>query len=66
MAPYAPRKALALMTAAFGTGQIIGPLIAGYLAELSGNYTSGSLVAALALVVAALFAMMANANAKGT
>ncbi len=66
LAPQSPRRALAIMTAAFGTGQIIGPLIAGYLADLSGNYTSGSLVAALALVVSALFAMMASGHDKGT
>ena len=54
------------MTAAFGTGQIIGPIIAGYLADLSGNYTSGSLVAAAALVAAACLAVFAGSHAPGT
>ncbi|MEX3007882.1 YbfB/YjiJ family MFS transporter [Hoeflea sp. TYP-13] len=66
LAPQSQRRAIAIMTAAFGTGQIIGPLVAGYLADLSGNYTSGSMVAALALVVAALLAIMARTHEPGT
>ncbi|MCP4315542.1 MAG: MFS transporter [Hyphomicrobiales bacterium] len=66
LAPQSQRRVFASMTAAFGTGQIVGPVVAGYLADLSGSYTSGSLVAALALVVSALLAIMARAHEPGT
>jgi len=66
LSPRAPRRALAVMTAAFGTGQTVGPLIAGFLADRSGDYTSGSLVAALALVIAALLALTAKPPPAGT
>jgi MFS family permease len=48
-----PAKALGLMTAAFGLGQIVGPIFAGQLAQVTGNLTLPSLVAAAALLVAA-------------
>lgn len=51
LAGESPRRALALMTAAFGTGQIIGPVVAGYLADWSGTYTWASLAAAAGLLV---------------
>lgn len=57
MAPQSQRRIFALMTAAFGTGQIIGPVVAGYLTEWSGSYTPASLTAAVALVVAALLVL---------
>ncbi len=50
LAGDSPRRALALMTAAFGTGQIIGPLVAGGLADASGSYFYASVIASLCLV----------------
>jgi len=57
LSPESPRRALAFMTAAFGTGQIIGPLAAGWIAEGSGSFTLPTVLAAAALVVCALFAL---------
>jgi len=48
-----PRQALGRMTAAFGLGQMVGPLFAGLLANRSGSFLIPSLVAAGGLVLAA-------------
>ena len=48
-----PQKALALITAGFSFGQILGPAFAGQLAQHTGSLTLPSLIAAGALVVAA-------------
>jgi predicted MFS family arabinose efflux permease len=61
LAPASPRRVLALMTAAFGTGQILGPLVAGWLADSAGDYRSASLLAAAALAASAWLAWRARA-----
>lgn len=48
-----PRRVLALMTGAFGLGQIVGPIVGGTLSDWTGSFTLPSLIAAGALVVAA-------------
>ena len=53
LSPESQRRALAFMTAAFGIGQILGPLVAGWLAERTGSFSAPSLVAALVLLAAA-------------
>lgn len=53
MVPKAPRRALALMTAAFGTGQILGPIFAGLLADWTGSFFAPSIGAAVVLLLCA-------------
>ena len=52
-----PRRLFALMTVAFGLGQMIGPAFAGVVYDWSGSLLIPSMVAALALVVAAVLVM---------
>ena len=49
-----PRRSFALMTAAFGLGQMIGPTFAGYTYDLGDSFLAPSLAAAAALAVAAV------------
>jgi predicted MFS family arabinose efflux permease len=48
-----PRRTLAIMTAAFGLGQIVGPAFAGLVYDATGSLLAPSLVAVAGLVVAA-------------
>jgi MFS family permease len=52
--PAAPARALGLMTAAFGVGQIIGPLVAGAAVDRTGSYVLPSLLSAALLVLGAV------------
>lgn len=53
LSPRSQRRALAFMTAAFGIGQILGPLVAAWLAQRTGNFSVPSLVAAVVLLASA-------------
>lgn len=56
-APESPRRAMGVMTAIFGTGQIAGPVVAGWAASLSGSYLMAGLVAAGVLVFGAVLVL---------
>jgi predicted MFS family arabinose efflux permease len=49
-----PRSRIALMTASFSAGQILGPAFAGYVYDLTGSFAVPSWCAAAALVLAAI------------
>lgn len=56
-----PRRILAIMTASFGTGQMIGPWLAGSLHSLTGSFQAASFAAAAALLAAALLVALTRA-----
>ena len=53
-----PRRALAVMTAAFGVGQIVGPVLAGIVYDAAGTLLVPSLTAAAALLVGATLVLI--------
>ena len=55
-----PRRRIAVMTAAFGLGQILGPAFAGYAFDLLGSFALPSMAATLALVLSALLVLPRN------
>jgi len=55
-----PRRVMALVTAAFGVGQIIGPTFAGVLFDATGSFLASSLTAAAGLAAAAAIAVLAT------
>lgn len=55
-----PASTIALMTASFGVGQMAGPVVAGLLFDRTGDLRLASLMAALALLLAALLAVTAE------
>ena len=60
-----PRGRIALMTAAFSFGQILGPTFAGYLYDRTGSLATPQLVAAGTLVLAAVLSTVADARRRG-
>lgn len=56
-APTDPRRWLAILTAAFGLGQIVGPIVAGYGFDLTGSFFLPSMLAVAALCVSAILAL---------
>lgn len=54
LSPGAERQTLAVMTASFGVGQMIGPSVAGFLGEATGSFETASFAAAAALFIAAM------------
>jgi predicted MFS family arabinose efflux permease len=58
-----PRRALAMVTGAFGIGQIIGPTFAGALSDRLGSFLAPSIAAAVALLAAAVLARWRPATA---
>jgi predicted MFS family arabinose efflux permease len=59
-----PRRTLAVMTAAFGLGQIVGPTFAGLVYDATGTFLGPSLTAVGALLVGALLVMVGSAQAS--
>jgi predicted MFS family arabinose efflux permease len=51
--PARPQRSVALMTAAFGLGQILGPFVAGLTIDRTGGYGAAMAIAATALLLAA-------------
>jgi predicted MFS family arabinose efflux permease len=52
-----PHQTFARMTASFSIGQMVGPILAGFLSQRFGDFRVASLIAAGALVVAAALAI---------
>lgn len=62
LAPDRPDETIARMTVAFSIGQIIGPAIAGWMAERSGSFVAPSWIAVVVLLVGAGLAAAARAS----
>jgi predicted MFS family arabinose efflux permease len=60
LAPGNPRRWVAILTSAFGLGQIVGPIVAGYGFDLTGSFFLPSMTAVAALVVSAVLVSRAQ------
>jgi hypothetical protein len=63
LSPGDPRTTLAVMTAAFGLGQIVGPGFAGLVHDATGSFVGSSLVTVATLLVGALLALASRVPA---
>ena len=57
LAPGSPRRWVAILTSAFGLGQIAGPIVAGYGFDMTGSFFLPSMLAVAALIVSAALAV---------
>ncbi len=64
LTPGDPRRSLALMTASFGLGQMIGPTFAGVTFRFGDSFLLPSLVATAALLIAAYLVLDVRAWSK--
>jgi predicted MFS family arabinose efflux permease len=64
LAPDQPRRIVGALTAAFGVGQIIGPVVAGYGYDFTGSFFWPSMLAVAALIVSAVLAMAIHARPR--
>ena len=55
-----PRRPVALMTAGFGVGQVVGPTFAGMLRDATGSFVWPSLAAVVSLMLASWLALRAG------
>lgn len=61
-----PRRSLALMTAAFGLGQMIGPSFAGFAFDYGGSFVMPTLVAAAMLIIGAVLVILPSGKRAHT
>ena len=59
-----PRGRIALMTASFGFGQILGPAVSGYVYDATGSLSMPLLVAVATLLLAAALSLVADARRR--
>lgn len=64
-APGEARRWVAIATAAFGAGQIVGPVVAGYGFDLTGSFFLPSMLAAAALCASALIGFLLGEATAG-
>jgi predicted MFS family arabinose efflux permease len=60
LSPEAPRRVLAIMTASFGIGQIVGPVVAGVMADWTGDFILPSVGAGLILAASGALVLAAR------
>jgi predicted MFS family arabinose efflux permease len=59
-----PARMIGLLTAAFGLGQMIGPVLAGWLAERQGGFNASLLLAAGAVALGAVLLAAGRATSR--